>query len=54
VNFSLEDWTYTNGALIRNWSLTDCLSFIVMQDNRLKFAVTTDHHFEQAGLERVR
>jgi uncharacterized protein len=31
------------------WSLTDCTSFIVMQDEGLTDALTTDHHFEQAG-----
>ena len=31
------------------WSLTDCTSFVVMQEEGLKDALTTDHHFEQAG-----
>jgi len=31
------------------WSLTDCISFIVMQDYSLRDALTGDHHFEQAG-----
>ena len=31
------------------WSLTDCISFIVMQDHGLRDALTGDHHFEQAG-----
>jgi uncharacterized protein len=31
------------------WSLTDCTSFVVMQDEGLTDALTTDHHFEQAG-----
>ncbi len=31
------------------WSLTDCLSFIVMQDRGLTEAMTADRHFEQAG-----
>jgi predicted nucleic acid-binding protein len=31
------------------WSLTDCISFVVMQDRNLAQAFTTDHHFEQAG-----
>lgn len=33
----------------KEWSLTDCISFIVMQDYGLTDALTTDHHFEQAG-----
>lgn len=31
------------------WSLTDCISFIVMEDEGLRDALTGDHHFEQAG-----
>jgi predicted nucleic acid-binding protein len=31
------------------WSLTDCTSFAVMQEEELTDALTTDHHFEQAG-----
>lgn len=30
------------------WSLTDCISFIVMRDSGLTEALTADHHFEQA------
>lgn len=33
----------------KEWSLTDCLSCIVMQDLQLTDALTGDHHFEQAG-----
>jgi uncharacterized protein len=31
------------------WSMTDCISFIVMERDKLKQALTADHHFEQAG-----
>ena len=31
------------------WSLTDCISFVVMRERGLTEAVGTDHHFEQAG-----
>jgi len=33
----------------KGWSLTDCISFVVMQRKRIKEALTGDHHFEQAG-----
>jgi predicted nucleic acid-binding protein len=36
--------------LDKEWSLTDCISFVVMQREDLKEALTGDHHFEQAGL----
>jgi predicted nucleic acid-binding protein len=37
----------------KDWSLTDCLSFVVMERRRLTEALTTDHHFEQAGLKAL-
>jgi len=33
----------------KNWSLTDCISFAVMQQHGLTDALTADRHFEQAG-----
>ena len=33
----------------KEWSLTDCISFVVMQDHNISEALTGDHHFEQAG-----
>ena len=33
----------------KEWSLTDCISFVVMQKERLAEVLTGDHHFEQAG-----
>lgn len=35
------------------WSLTDCLSFVVMTDERLTDALTADHHFVQAGFRAL-
>jgi predicted nucleic acid-binding protein len=37
----------------KNWSLTDCLSFVVMERHRLTEVLTTDGHFEQAGLKAI-
>ena len=33
----------------KEWSLTDCISFLVMGDEGLTEALTGDRHFEQAG-----
>jgi uncharacterized protein len=33
----------------KDWSLTDCISFVVMREHGLTDALTGDHHFEQAG-----
>lgn len=33
----------------KEWSLTDCLSFVIMQERGLASALTTDEHFHQAG-----
>jgi predicted nucleic acid-binding protein len=33
----------------KRWSITDCTSFLVMEDRKLRRALTDDHHFEQAG-----
>jgi predicted nucleic acid-binding protein len=35
------------------WSLVDCLSFVVMLDRGITDALTTDHHFEQAGFQAL-
>jgi uncharacterized protein len=31
------------------WSLTDCISFVVMRERKIVEALTHDHHFKQAG-----
>jgi uncharacterized protein len=33
----------------KEWSLTDCLSFVVMRARGLTEALSADHHFEQIG-----
>ena len=33
----------------KDWSRTDCTSFVVMRQRTITEALTGDHHFEQAG-----
>lgn len=35
------------------WGLTDCISFVVMQQQNLTDAVTGDRHFTQAGFRAL-
>jgi predicted nucleic acid-binding protein len=37
----------------KSWSLTDCISFVVMADHGVTEALTGDHHFEQAGFRAL-
>ena len=37
----------------KEWSLTDCLSFLIMQDRQIQAALTTDEHFQQAGFRAL-
>jgi predicted nucleic acid-binding protein len=37
----------------KEWGLTDCISFVVMQERGLTHVLTTDRHFAQAGFQNV-
>ena len=37
----------------KDWSLTDCISFLVMERTGLNDALSCDHHFEQAGFKII-
>jgi hypothetical protein len=37
----------------KDYSFTDCTSFVVMKELKLKQALTTDKHFAQAGFQVV-
>jgi predicted nucleic acid-binding protein len=37
----------------KEWSLTDCISFAVMEQRGITDALTGDHHFEQAGFRAL-
>ena len=48
-----EAWALLEARLDKEWSLVDASSFIIMQRFGMKEALTTDHHFTQAGFIRV-
>jgi predicted nucleic acid-binding protein len=37
----------------KDWSLADCISFVVMEEMGLREALTGDRHFEQAGFKAL-
>ncbi|MDX1948483.1 MAG: PIN domain-containing protein [Pirellulaceae bacterium] len=47
----LAGWSYFQRHGDKTYSLTDCISFVVMQQLGIRTAFTFDHHFQQAGFE---
>lgn len=45
----LRGWQLFGQRTDKDWSLTDCISLVVMRELGLTQAFTSDHHFEQAG-----
>lgn len=41
--------TYEQVSQDKHWSLIDCASFHIMDDQGISLALTEDHHFTQAG-----
>ncbi len=37
----------------KEWGLTDCSSFVIMQHLELRAVLTADQHFEQAGFQAL-
>ena len=48
-----DAWRLLENRLDKTWSLVDAASFVVMKNRRITEALTTDHHFEQAGFTRL-
>jgi predicted nucleic acid-binding protein len=46
-------WQLLQNRQDKLWSMVDCVSFVVMQRRGILEALTTDHHFEQAGFVRL-
>lgn len=54
IEQSLDDkaWSLLETRPDKEWSLVDASSFVVMQHYGMTEALTTDHHFTQAGFVR--
>jgi predicted nucleic acid-binding protein len=48
-----EAWQLFKSHQDKQWSLVDCTSFVFMKRRSIVEALTTDHHFEQAGFVRL-
>jgi hypothetical protein len=49
----LEGWALYKKRTDKDWSLTDCTSFVVMAQEHISQAFTSDHHFAQAGYTKL-
>ena len=48
-----EGWTLYSQRADKDWGLTDCISFVVMTQEGMSQAFTSDRHFEQAGFVKL-
>ncbi len=48
-----EGWQYFARHTDKSYSLTDCVSFMVMAQRGIRTALTFDRHFVQAGFEKL-
>ena len=47
-----DAWTLYSQYSDKEWGLTDCTSFVIMKQQDISVAFTSDKHFEQAGFLR--
>lgn len=49
----MESFAMYRSRLDKEWGLVDCMSFVVMERMGIQEALTSDHHFEQAGFRAL-
>lgn len=49
----VDGWELYKQRPDKEWGLTDCISFVVMMQENITIAFTSDHHFEQAGFVKL-
>ena len=52
TNLLAEGWQYFQQHQDKDYSLTDCISFVVMRNQGITTAFTFDRHFEQASFHK--
>ena len=48
-----EAWKLYRTYMDKQYSMTDCVSFVIMHRFNIRHALTTDSHFEQMGFIRI-
>ncbi|GIK56853.1 MAG: type II toxin-antitoxin system VapC family toxin [Chloroflexi bacterium] len=48
-----EAWQFYSKRPDKAWGLTDCSSFVIMQQEHITVAFTADHYFVQAGYQKL-
>ncbi|NBD34886.1 MAG: PIN domain-containing protein [Chloroflexi bacterium] len=49
----IDGWDFYRRRPDKDWGLTDCTSFVVMTQEKISQAFTSDHDFEQAGFTKL-
>ncbi|MGH2496400.1 MAG: type II toxin-antitoxin system VapC family toxin [Ktedonobacteraceae bacterium] len=53
TNLDASAWVLLRTYIDKEWSLVDASSFVIMNNYGMTEAITTDHHFTQAGFVRL-
>ncbi|HLV81878.1 MAG TPA: hypothetical protein VKT32_16440 [Chthonomonadaceae bacterium] len=53
AEFHSEAMRLLQSRLDKTYSVCDAVSFLMMEQHNVEEALTTDHHFEQAGFRKL-